>query len=35
VKSQSWEMRDAEFVAAVAPNVLATVKGMVKALLKI
>ncbi|HXQ53144.1 MAG TPA: type II toxin-antitoxin system PemK/MazF family toxin [Stellaceae bacterium] len=35
VKSQSWEMRDAELIAAAPPAVLATAKGLIKALLRI
>jgi len=35
VKSQSWEMRDAEFVVVAPPGVLTTAKGMIKALLQI
>jgi mRNA interferase MazF len=35
IKSQSWEMRDAEFLAAAPPMVLATTKALVKALLRI
>lgn len=35
VKSQSWEMRDAAFLAAAPPGVLATTRGLVKALLQI
>ncbi len=32
VKSQSWEMRDAAFIGAAPPGVVATTKGLVKAL---
>ena len=35
VKSQSWEMREAEFVVAALQGVLATTRGIVKALLQI
>ena len=35
VKSQSWEMREAEMLAAAPTAVLATVRAMIKALLQI